>query len=164
VKKEERLNQLLFVDFHTYLTDDLLVKEDRMSMAWSLEGRVPFLDKELIEFTAQLPMGLKLRGKKTKYLLKLLAQEVLPLDILRKPKHGFAFPVEEWLRKDLKELSLDLLLSSNPRLNDFLDSKVVREMLEEHQTKRKDYGQQIWALLILELWFEQLKNNFCHNR
>ncbi|MCJ7458542.1 MAG: asparagine synthase (glutamine-hydrolyzing) [candidate division Zixibacteria bacterium] len=160
MKTEERLNQLLFVDFHTYLTDDLLVKEDRMTMAWSLEGRVPFLDKELIEFASQLPSSLKLKGKETKYILKLLARAELPEEIIRKPKHGFAFPIEDWLRKDLKEMSFDLLLSSDSQLGSFLERREIKRMIEEHQSKRMDYGPQIWALLLLELWFKQVKENF----
>lgn len=157
---EEHLNQLLFVDFHTYLTDDLLVKEDRMTMAWSLEGRVPFLDKELIEFAAQLPYSLKLRGKRTKYILKLLAQSKLPAEIIKKPKHGFAFPIEDWLRKDLKEMSFDLLLSSTGKLDSFLERREIKKIMEDHHSKRKDYGAQIWTLLLLELWYKQVKENF----
>jgi len=160
MKNEERLNQLLFVDFNTYLTDDLLVKEDRMTMAWSLEGRVPFLDKELVEFAAQLPPSLKLKGKETKYILKLLAQSELPEKIIRKPKHGFAFPIEDWLRKDLKDMSFDLLLSSNGKLDNFLERGEMKKMLEDHQSKGKDYGAQIWTLLLLELWYRQVKENF----
>lgn len=160
VKTEEHLNRLLFVDYHTYLTDDLLVKEDRMTMAWSLEGRVPFLDKELVEFAAQLPCSMKLRGKETKYILKLLAKSELPEEIIRKPKHGFAFPIEDWLRKDLKEMSFDLLMSSNSRLNEFLIREEIGNMIVEHQSQKKDYGAQIWALLLLELWFNQIKEKF----
>jgi len=160
VKTEEHLNRLLFVDYHTYLTDDLLVKEDRMTMAWSLEGRVPFLDKELIEFAAQLPSSLKLKGKKTKYILKLLAQSELPEKIIRKPKHGFAFPIEDWLRKDLKEMSFDLLLSSTGKLDSFLERREIKKIMEDHHSKRKDYGAQIWTLLLLELWYKQVKENF----
>lgn len=160
VKTEEHLNRLLFVDYHTYLTDDLLVKEDRMTMAWSLEGRVPFLDKELVEFAAQLPCSMKLRGKETKYILKLLAKSELPEEIIRKPKHGFAFPIEDWLRKDLKEMSFDLLMSSNSRLNEFLIREEIGKMIVEHQSQKKDYGAQIWALLLLELWFNQIKEKF----
>ena len=156
IKNKKRLNQLLFVDFNTYLTDDLLVKEDRMTMAWSLEGRVPFLDKELIEFASQIPSSLKLKGKETKYILKLMAQAELPEEIIRKPKHGFAFPIEDWLRKDLKEMSFDLLLSSDSQLDNFLERKEIKGMIEDHQSKRRDHGAQIWAMLLLELWCHQL--------
>jgi asparagine synthase (glutamine-hydrolysing) len=159
-KNEERLNQLLFVDFNTYLTDDLLVKEDRMTMAWSLEGRVPFLDKEVVEFASQLPSFLKLKGRETKYILKMLAKTELPEEIIRKPKHGFAFPIEEWLRKDLKEMSSDLLLSANSHLDNFLEKREIKRIIEDHQSGRENYGERIWALLLMELWYKQVRENF----
>jgi asparagine synthase (glutamine-hydrolysing) len=150
------LNQALYVDLNTYLPDDLLVKEDRMTMAWSLEGRVPFLDKEIIEFAATLPPDLKLKRFTTKYILKSALSKVLPPQIVHRKKHGFAFPIEDLFRNHLKEMAYYTLLSNNSGVSKFFDLSYVKEIIEKHQDKRYDLSPQLWTLLIFELWYEHL--------
>ena len=101
---ENELDKLLRHDFNKYLPDDLLVKEDRMSMAFGLEARVPFLDNKLVEFALSIPSSLKVRGFTTKYLLKRSLEGMLPKDIIYRRKHGFAVPISEWIKTELKEM------------------------------------------------------------
>jgi asparagine synthase (glutamine-hydrolysing) len=154
--KDNFLNQALYVDLNTYLPDDLLVKEDRMTMAWSLEGRVPFLDKEIIEFAATLPPDLKLKGFTTKYILKSALSKVLPPQIVHRKKHGFAFPIEDLFRNHLKEMAYYTLLSNNSGVSKFFDLSYVKKIIEKHQDKRYDLSSQLWTLLVFELWYEHL--------
>jgi len=137
-----------FADFHTYLPDDLLVKEDRMTMAAGLEGRVPLLDDEVVAFAARLPAALKVRRLTTKYLLKHVAGRYLPREVVHRPKHGFAVPVSEWLRGPLQALAGDMLLLSG---SGWFDTAVVRRLWSEHQAG-VDHGAALYALLVFELW------------
>lgn len=152
--KNDFLNQALYVDLNTYLPDDLLVKEDRMTMAWSLEGRVPFLDKEIIEFAATLPPNLKLKRFTTKYILKSTLSRVLPAEIVHRKKHGFAFPIEYLFRNHLKEMAYYTLLSNNSGVGKFFELSYIKEIIERHQDKRYDLSPQLWTLLMFELWYE----------
>jgi asparagine synthase (glutamine-hydrolysing) len=154
--KDDFLNQALYIDFNTYLPDDLLVKEDRMTMAWSLEGRVPFLDKEIIEFAATLPPSLKLKGFTTKYILKSALSKVLSPQIVHRKKHGFAFPIEDLFRNHLKEMAYYSLLGNNSGVSKFFDLSYIKEIIEKHQDKRYNFSPQLWTLLIFELWYEHL--------
>jgi asparagine synthase (glutamine-hydrolysing) len=138
----------MFADFHTYLPDDLLVKEDRMTMAAGLEGRVPLLDDDVVAFAARLPADLKVRGLTTKYLLKQVAERYLPRDVVHRPKHGFAVPVSEWLRGPLREVAADTLLAAG---SGWFDAGAVARLWTEHQTGA-DHGPALYALLVFELW------------
>ena len=152
VHTKEFLNKTLYVDLKTYVPDDLLVKEDRMTMAVGLEGRVPFLDHELIEFAATIPSNLKLKGFTTKYILKKSLANLLPKNIINRRKHGFAVPIGEWLKKDLKDFSRQILLESRTRQRGYFNHKYVEELLRRHQSGKQDFSQHLWSLLILELW------------
>ncbi|MBI3014311.1 MAG: asparagine synthase C-terminal domain-containing protein, partial [Candidatus Tectomicrobia bacterium] len=151
----DRVNCLLYRDFHGYLSDDLLVKEDRMTMAHGLESRVPFLDRDVVEFAWKLPGNLKVKGWATKYILKKAAERVLPREIVHRTKHGFAVPLAEWFRNGLKEMAYDLLLSKN---SGYLRQRGVGRMLDDHQRGKVDYSPQLWALLVLRVWEEQSKD------
>jgi len=151
----DRVNCLLYGDFHTYLPDDLLVKEDRMTMAHGLESRVPFLDRDVVEFAWRLPGDLKVKGWVTKYILKKAAERVLPRDIVHRTKHGFAVPLAEWFRNGLKEMAHDLLLCKD---SGYLRQSRIRRMLDDHQRGKVDYSPQLWALLVLRVWEEQSKD------
>src|SRR5439155_695554 len=115
------LNQMLYVDTKVWLPDDLLIKADKMTMAASVELRVPFLDHRLVEFAARLPVGYKLRGHEGKYLLKKVMESFLPQDIVYRRKAGFALPLPEWFRKDLYELSREVMLRPGNALSAFLN-------------------------------------------
>ena len=137
-----------FADFQTYLPDDLLVKEDRMTMAAGLEARVPLLDDDVVAFAARLPADLKVRRLTTKYLLKHVAGRYLPRDVVHRPKHGFAVPVSEWLRGPLHALAADMLL---PQGSGWFERGAVEQLWNEHQAGA-DHGAALYALLVFELW------------
>ena len=145
------VQRMLSVDLLTYLPDDILVKVDRMSMACSLEVRSPFMDHKLVEFAAALPLELKLNGWRRKYLLGKLARKRLPTWVIERPKQGFAVPLATWFRGELRDWVGDILLSTQARERGFFNPTAVENMLDRHQSQR-DYSQQLWALLVLEVW------------
>ena len=146
------LDQLLFVDTNTYLPEDLLVKVDRMSMAHSLEARSPFLDHKLMEFAATIPYDLKLKGSRTKYILKKAMSKLVPIEILKRPKEGFGVPVSQWFKRELKELAYQVLLEPRTQARGYFDYDYVRKILDGHQSGKVDHGARIWTLVNLELW------------
>ena len=149
------VNRLLYVNFKTYLLDDLLVKVDRMSMAHALEARSPFLDRALVEYVAALPGRYKIRGFTLKYLLKKAFADLLPPEILRRGKRGFGVPVGTWMRRDLKDLVGDLLLSGVPRYRQYVRQDCVQRLFREHQEGTRERGSELWALANFELWLRQ---------
>ena len=142
-----------YADIHGYLPDDLLVKVDVATMAHGLEGRSPFLDHELMAFAAVIPASQRMRGLRTKSLLKSVMASRLPREILGQPKRGFGVPIERWLRHELRELARDTLTSSAARARGLFRPAAVDRLLDEHMTGRRAHHDQIWALLMLELWF-----------
>ena len=144
-----------WVDVHSYLTDDILVKVDRMSMANSLEVRCPLLDYRVAEFALSLPPRLKLRGLSGKWLLRRAMAGVLPAEILHRGKEGFSMPIKHWLRGELRDLMLDLL--SGPRLRKrglFAPAHVAR-LVHEHLAGRANHSHRLWALLAFEVWCDE---------
>ena len=141
------------VDVRSYLPFDLLVKVDITSMANSLEARSPFLDHEVMEFAARLPVELKLRGRESKYLLKRAFRDLLPSENVDRRKMGFGVPVGEWFRGPLKELLRDALLSEQS--GGYFRRETVTKMVHEHLERRADHGFRLWNLLMLELWHRE---------
>ena len=152
------LERLLDVDTGTLLAEDYLTKDDRMSMATSLELRVPFLDHTLVEFAASCPPEAKLSGFKTKRLLRMAAQDVVPDAILRRPKHGFELPLAHWLAGDLSARVDDLLLSQNARITEYLRADAVRGYVDRHRSGYRNHTREIWALMNLETWLQAQTN------
>ena len=148
------LNRLLYLNFKTYLLDDLLVKMDRSAMAHGLETRSPFLDTELIEFVFSLPDRLKLRGLTTKWLLREAFRDLLPPAVRTRGKMGFGVPLQKWFAADLKDYVRDLLLSPNARLRAYLNSDYIGRLIEEHASGRVDNGHRLWTLLTFEVWLQ----------
>lgn len=144
--------RLLFTDLHSYLPDDLLVKVDIATMANSLEGRSPFLDHHLVEFAAALPTGWKLRGGKSKYILKDAFSDLLPPRILKRGKMGFGVPIAGWFRGELKGYLRDILLDPVSLSRGYFDPARVRTLVDAHQKGTADHAPRLWALLVLELW------------
>jgi asparagine synthase (glutamine-hydrolysing) len=148
----EPLEGLLFLDRHTYLAEGVLAKVDRMSMAHGLEVRSPLLDQEIIELSLRVARADKIRGSTGKRLLRRLAAEVLPPEVVSARKSGFAPPVSAWIRGPLRPLVEKRLLDPGSFVATVIRAPVLRHMLEEHQSGARDFGQKIWSLLALELW------------
>ena len=155
VKSDEPLDRLLYLDSKTYLPGDILTKVDRMSMAVSLEARAPLLDHKLIEFVTRVPAALKLAGLETKHLLKRAVKDLVPAEILNRPKQGFGVPIQEWINQQLRSRIRDTLSDARTRQRGYIDSRYVSVLLDEHERGRRDHSMSLWALVMLELWHRQ---------
>lgn len=153
------LDRLLDVDTKTLLSEDYLVKDDRASMATSLELRVPFLDHTFVEFAASLPSHLKLRRLTTKYILKKAAKDILPQNILQRPKQGFEIPIAHWLATDLKDRMYDLLQSPQAQINTLFNAQNIEHYITEHTSGRQNHSRQLWSLMSLEMWLRKTKQS-----
>ena len=148
------LDRLLHVDLMVGLPDDMLFKVDRMSMAHSLEVRVPLLDHKIVEFMAALPHTVKLRGWQKKYLLKQAMAGKVPDRILRGKKKGFNVPIPSWLRHDLRQIVHDTLAPRRLQESGLWDAPFVGRMIQEHEARQRDWSRNIWCLLIFQLWHD----------
>ncbi len=158
VEGSDFLNQMLYLDSKIFMASLNLTYNDKMSMASSVEVRVPFLDRELAEFVAwKIPPKLKLKGvfrPTTKYILRHAMKDVLPREVLRQPKAGFAAPIDYWLANDLKEMTGDLLSESRVRERGMFRPEAVRKFVDEHRRGTQDWSMQIWQFLTLEIWMQ----------
>ncbi len=162
---DDDLSRILYLDMKTYLVADILTKVDRMSMATSLEVRVPILDHEFVEWAISLPIGLKLRGSDQKYIFKKLAQRVgVPAEVLNRPKRGFAMPLVHWMRNELREEIVRVLLEPQSLQRGYFNRKGIENLLDEHFRGRRDYSGQLWLLLIFELWHRNFLENLSGQR
>ena len=150
------LGRLQYVDLRSMLLADLLLKADRMSMAHSLELRVPLLDNEIVPLGLGLPDSRKVRGVETKRALRELVARRLPPAIASRPKQGFEVPIDRWLRGDLAEMAGDLLSPARIARRNLLEPRAVARLLREHASGDADHGLRLYALLALELWHEQV--------
>ncbi|MDX1520601.1 MAG: asparagine synthase (glutamine-hydrolyzing), partial [Anaerolineae bacterium] len=146
------LAQQQYVDIKTYLAENILTKVDRMSMAASLEARVPLLDHRIVEFAVNLPAEFKLHRGRTKILLREAMRTCLPDLVLEKPKQGFSIPLKHWLRESLKPLMQDLLSQSCLRQRGYFNPQTVTRWMEEHEQGRYNHSHRLWALMVFELW------------
>ena len=146
------LDRVLYADVKTYLVE-LLMKQDQMSMAASIESRVPFLDQKLVEFAALLPDSLKLRGFKTKWILREAIRDVLPPAILSRPKMGFPVPFSVWMRGPWNSVAREVLLDTRSRQRGLINAVAVEHLLDEHAAGSINGADAIWSLLNLELWY-----------
>jgi asparagine synthase (glutamine-hydrolysing) len=137
------------------MIDDVLTKVDRMSMAVSLEAREPLLDHKLLEFAARVPMSLKLKNGRSKYLLRRLLERRVPRSITERGKRGFAAPIGEWLRGPLAAMTHELLLDGRLRDRGIFNPREVARLWNEHRTGRTEHPHRLWQLVMLELWFRQ---------
>jgi asparagine synthase (glutamine-hydrolysing) len=149
------VDAMLLTDQMTYLPNDLLVKVDIATMAVSLEARSPFLDHHVIEFAASLPQNLKLRRLTSKYLLKKVLRKLLPSENLKRRKMGFGVPVGHWFRGKMQPFLREVLLSEKALRRGMFQPETVRQLIELHVRGERDYSQQLWTLLMLELWFNR---------
>jgi asparagine synthase (glutamine-hydrolysing) len=144
------LDRLLYADTKTYL-HELLMKQDQMSMAASLESRVPFLDHKLVEFSARLPERMKLRGATTKYILRESMKNLLPAEILARPKMGFPVPIGSWFRGEYAPVVQEYLLSERALGRGIFDPAFVHSLVQRHQAG-EDHAERLWALVNFEIW------------
>lgn len=147
--------RLQYLCMKLYLQDDLLVKMDRASMAHGLEVRVPFLDHTLVEFAMRLPRQLKLNGRTTKVVLKQAVRDLLPARIIRRRKAGFMIPLAAWLTTSLRPLVDELCSPQSLSGDNFFDPAMVRQMLAEHHSGRRDHRKTIWSLVAFQFWRKQ---------
>jgi asparagine synthase (glutamine-hydrolysing) len=148
------LNRLLYADTKTYL-HELLMKQDQMSMAASIESRVPFLDHKLVEFTARLPERLKLRGWTTKYVLRRAMKGVLPEAILTRPKMGFPVPLGAWLRGRHRNVLDEYVTSERARARGIFDADFVARVVGQHVSGERDHSERLWTLVNFEVWLRR---------
>jgi asparagine synthase (glutamine-hydrolysing) len=147
--------QVMALDFETYLPEDCLTKVDRMSMAHSIESRVPLLDHVVVEFAASLPAEYKIREGQQKYLLKQLVYRHVPRQLLERPKQGFGVPIGHWFRGSLREAFGDILGGPSARQRGYFDYRFVDRVLREHLSGKRDHAFRLWQLLVFELWNRQ---------
>jgi asparagine synthase (glutamine-hydrolysing) len=147
------LNRLLYIDYSYHLPDDLMIKNDRMTMAHSLEARVPFTDKNLVKFLATVPVHLKFKGRNKKHLLKSAMRGVLSPRILNKKKIGLEMPYSQWMLAELRDMVEDVLSPEAIRATGFISSQGVTRLWEEHKQKKRDHGRALWGLINYMLWY-----------
>jgi len=148
------LNQMLYVDTKTLLPDDLLLKADKMTMATSVELRVPFLDFRVLEFAANLPAHFKVKGWSTKRILKAAIEKIVPIEIIKRKKTGFPVPYDRWMKLNLEELVSDLILGENSSIFKYFNKGAVQKLVQEWQNGQR-HSQEIFSLIVLELWHKQ---------
>jgi asparagine synthase (glutamine-hydrolysing) len=148
-------SQMMRFDAETYLPEDVLTKVDRMSMAHSIESRVPLLDNDVIAFAATLPAAFKIKNGRRKHALKEVAATLLPRDILDRRKQGFGVPLGTWFRGNLRELFADTLLSATSLRRGYFRPTFVRQLVDEHVSGRRDHTLRLWQLVVFEQWHRQ---------
>lgn len=151
----DAMNRVLFLNARTYLLDDLNVKMDRASMAFSLETRAPFLDTQLMDYVSRLPGSMKLRGVTTKWILKTAMNDLIPEPILTRKKMGFGVPLGAWFRGELRGTIRDRLLAGDSPLHRYVKADALSKLAEAHDSGRRDLGLQFWSLWMLELWLRR---------
>jgi asparagine synthase (glutamine-hydrolysing) len=152
---DDWLARLQAIDAHIYLPDNILTKADRMSMAHSLEARVPYLDRALVELAARLPPDVKIRGLTKKYVLKRALKDHVPPAILRAKKRGFNVPIPAWLRGELRAMVADVLAPAALTRVGLFDPAYVQGLIAEHNAMRVDHSRPLWTLLVFMTWHEQ---------
>jgi asparagine synthase (glutamine-hydrolysing) len=148
-------SRMMRLDFETYLPEDVLTKVDRMSMAHSIESRVPLLDNEVIDFAATLPARFKIAGGRRKHILKEAIRTLLPPGILDRPKQGFGVPLGVWFRGGLTDLFSEVLRSPRARQRGYFEPAFTERLIREHLAGTRDHSMRLWQLLMFELWHRQ---------
>jgi asparagine synthase (glutamine-hydrolysing) len=151
----KELERILYLSLKLYLQDNNLVTVDRASMANGLEVRCPLLDQEVVEFGSRLPMVYKLKGLRTKYILKKVAEGLLPQRIIYRKKQGFGVPLAKWLSGELKPVMLDYLNEERIRQQGLFDGCYIKRLIGEQLTKAKDNRELLWSLLVFQIWYEK---------
>ena len=152
-RADNSLDPLLYLDSKTYLPGDILTKVDRMSMAVSLESRVPLLDHKLIEFVCtRIPASMKLKGLETKHIFKRAVRDFVPAEILDRPKQGFGVPIDQWINQQLRGRVRETLTEPRAIQRGYVEPHYVNLLLDEHERGRRNHSHELWSLFMLELW------------
>jgi asparagine synthase (glutamine-hydrolysing) len=152
-----------YADLKVYMPNDPLVKVDRMSMAVSLEARTPLLDHKLIEFVCtRIPANLKMKGLETKHILKQAVRNLVPEQILDRPKQGFGIPIDRWINFELRQRIRETLTSSSSRQRGYFEPRYIEVLLDEHERGRRDHSTPLWALFMFELWHQRYVDAAVH--
>lgn len=154
-KSADSLSRMLYVDSKLWLPDYLLLRGDKLTMANSLEARIPLLDHKIVEFAAGLPNHLKLHGSNRKVLLRHVASNLLPAQIINRPKQGFPIPIERWLQAEARPLMQDMLSNKSIESRGLLNAKYVEQLVTQHLSGYADHSTQLWGLISLEMWFRK---------
>ena len=152
--KLDPLDRMTLADALSYLTDDILQKVDRAAMAVGLETRVPFLDKDVVEFAARIPPGMKVRDGRGKWLVRQVLYQHVPAELVDRPKTGFSIPIDEWLRGPLKSWASDLLSPARLQSQNLFNAKRVAVRLTEHMSGRGNHGYWLWNVLMAQAWHD----------
>ena len=150
--------RMSYLELKLRLPELLLMRVDKMTMATSVEARVPFLDHHLVEYAMSLPVDLKIQGTSGKHILKRALEKVLPADVLYRPKRGFGAPIREWFRGESGEMLGGLIMNSSIRRRDLFDYAFVSRLIDEHRNSKRDWSFHLWALLNLSLWYDHWFN------
>jgi asparagine synthase (glutamine-hydrolysing) len=157
---DDPLSRIQYLDIKTYLTDDILVKVDRASMANSLEVRAPILDHKFMELIATIPSSLKLQGRNSKYIFKKALERILPNNILYRRKMGFAVPVADWFRNELKEMAYATIFSDGH--DTFFQKSTIEQIWKQHQNGFRDHSTPLWTLFMFQLWQQKFTSGRVH--
>ena len=153
--KLDPLDRMTLADALSYLTDDILQKVDRAAMAVALETRVPFLDKDVVEFAARIPPHMKVRDGRGKWLIRQVLYQHVPRDLVDRPKTGFGIPIDEWLRGPLKSWASDLLSPGRLRRQGLLNRSRIEQRLAEHMSGQRNHGYWLWNVLMFQSWHDE---------
>lgn len=146
------VEKMQYVDMHTWLRGDILVKADRMTMAHSLELRVPFLDKEVFNVASSIPASLKTAEKTTKFALREAMRGIVPDSILYRKKLGFPVPIRVWLKNELYDWAKNIIRDS--QTEEFINKSYVLKLLEDHKNGKRDNSRKIWTVLVFMIWHQ----------
>ena len=154
IKQIDAHHQMMYMDTLNYLPNDILVKVDRASMASSLETRLPLLDHRIVEFAWSIPLEMKLQNKRSKWLLREVLKRYLPYNLIDRPKSGFAVPIAKWLKGPLKNWADELLDEKLIDSQEFLSSKSINSIWNEHLSGKQNLSKKLWTILMFQSWLK----------
>ena len=160
IDSTNEIERMQFLDINFYMAEDILTKVDRAAMAVSLETRAPFLDPRVGQFAASIPVDYKLRGRKGKFILKHAVKDLLPREILSRPKKGFGIPIAEWLKGRLNPLLHDMLAPHKLNQQGIFNAERVQRLIREHESNAASHHKELWTLLVFQLWYDNFLVKF----